>query len=57
MIHRDGDPQVLEAVVHATTNGALLNDVEGSWWQSLTGRLGGWFEEGRQWAVSVLNKL
>ena len=34
VIHRDGDPEVLEAVVHAATNGVLLKDVEGSWWQS-----------------------
>jgi hypothetical protein len=57
VIHRDGDPQVLEAVVHAATNGALLNDVEGSWWQGLAGRFEGWFEQGRRWAVSALNKL
>jgi hypothetical protein len=57
VIHRDGDPDVLEAVVHAATNSVLLNDVEGSWWQSLAGRFGGWFEQGRRWAVSVLNKL
>ena len=57
VIHRDGDPQVLEAVVHAATDGVLLNNVEGSWWQSLAGRFEGWFEQGRRWAVSVLNKL
>jgi hypothetical protein len=57
VIHRDGDPQVLEAVVHAATNGVLLNDVEGSWWQSLAGRFEGWFEQGRQWAASLLDKL
>jgi hypothetical protein len=57
VIHRDGDPQVLEAVVHAATNGALLSDMEGSWWQSLAGRLEGWFERGRQWMISVLNEM
>jgi hypothetical protein len=57
VIHRDGDPAVLEAVVHAVTNGVLLNDMEGSWWQSLAGRFEGWFEQGRQWAISVLNQL
>ena len=57
VIHRDGDPAVLEAVVHAATNGVLLNDMEGSWWQSLAGRFEGWFEQGRQWAISVLNQL
>jgi hypothetical protein len=57
VIHRDGDPQVLEAVVHAATDGVLLNDAEGSWWQSLAGRFKGWFEQGRRWAVSVLNQL
>jgi hypothetical protein len=57
VVHRDGDPQVLEAVVHAATNGILLNDAEDSWWRSLSGRFEGWFEQGRQWAVSVLNKL
>jgi hypothetical protein len=57
VIHRDGDPQVLEAVVHAVTNGALLNDAEGSWWQGLAGRFGGWFEQGRHWAASLLDML
>ena len=56
VIHRDGDPQVLEAVVHAVTNGELLNDVEASWWQSLAGRFEGWFEQGRRWAASLLSK-
>jgi hypothetical protein len=55
VIHRDGDPAVLEAVVHAATNGVLLNDVEGSWWQRLAGRFGGWFEQGRRWAVSIFD--
>lgn len=57
VIHRDGDPQVIEAVVHAATSGALLNDREDSWWQSLAGRFEGWFEQGRQWATSLLDKL
>jgi hypothetical protein len=57
VIHRDGDPQVLEAVVHAATNGVLLNDVESSWWQSLAGRFEGWFDQGRRWMISVLNEM
>jgi hypothetical protein len=57
VIHRDGDPQVLEAVVHAATNGELLTDVEGSWWQSLAGRFEGWFAHGRRWAASLLDKF
>jgi hypothetical protein len=57
VIHRDGDPQVLEAVVHAATNGAFFDDVEGSWWQSLAGRFEGWFEGGRRWMISVLNEM
>jgi hypothetical protein len=57
VIHRDGDPQVLEAVVHAATNGDLLHDGEGSWWQGLAERLGGWFEQGRRWTASLLDML
>jgi hypothetical protein len=57
VIHRDGDPQVLEAVVHAATSGALLNDVEGSWWQHWRQRVGGWLDSGRQWTISFLNGL
>ena len=57
VVHRDGDPQVLEAVVHAATNGALFEDVEGSWWQSLAGRFEGWFDRGRRWMISVLNEM
>jgi hypothetical protein len=57
VVHRDGDPQALEAVVHAVTNGALFEDVEGSWWQSLAGRFEGWFDRGRRWMISVLNEM
>jgi hypothetical protein len=57
VIHRDGDPRVLEAVVHAATNGDLLHDVEGSWWQGLTRRFGVWVEQGWRWTASLLDKL
>jgi hypothetical protein len=57
VIHRDGDPQVVEAVVHAATGGGLLNAMEDSWWQSVTGQLADLFEQGRRWTISFLNDL
>jgi hypothetical protein len=57
VIHRDGDPQVVEAVVHAATGGELLNAMEGSWWQSVTGQLVDLLDQGRRWTISVLNDL
>lgn len=57
VIHRDGDPQVVEAVVHAATGGKLLNAMEGSWWQSVTGQVVDLLDQGRRWTISVLNDL
>ena len=57
VVHRDGDPQVVEAVVHAATGGGLINAGEDSWWQSVTGRFAGWLDQGRRWTISFLNDL
>jgi hypothetical protein len=57
VIHRDGDPQVVEAVVHAATGNGLLNAMEDSWWQSVTGQFADLFDQGRRWTISFLNDL
>lgn len=57
VIHRDGEPQLIEAVVHAATGGALLTDGGDSWWQSVAGQVGSLLDQGRRWTISFLNDL
>jgi hypothetical protein len=57
VVHRDGDPKVVEAVVRAATGDGLLNAMETSWWHSAMGQARRWFEQGRSWTISFLNSL
>jgi hypothetical protein len=54
VVHRDGDPAVLDAVVRAVTTGALTTEAT-SWWQDVVTCLQNWVERGRQTVRSWLD--